>query len=136
MLTMKALCSGSQLIEMALPCQRTSDGLAERPVTSTSVGLAVFGEIEDFRFAVDEACEQRQVMGGCEWNTIVFNDIGIPFVWSMADGQLAGFENGGIVADDNRGGRDVELRLEKRRHGDRLDGGDGDFAVVHAWIDT
>ena len=75
-------------------------------------------------------------MGGGKWNTIVFNDIGIPFVWSMADGQLAGFENGGIVANDNRGGRDVELWLEKRRHGNRLDGGDGDFAIVHAWIDT
>ena len=96
----------------------------------------VFGEIEDFRLAVDEACEHWPIMSGCKWNTIVFNDIGVTFVRSVADRQFAGGKDGGIVADDNRGGHDIELRFEKRRHGDRLDGGDGDFAFVHARINA
>ena len=95
----------------------------------------VFREIDDFCLAVHHVAEKRLVMCAGNRNTIVFNDIGVPFVRSMADGQFAGGKDGGIVADDNRGGL-VERRLVKRRHGNRLDGGDGDFAVVHARIDA
>ena len=95
----------------------------------------VFREIDDFRLAVHHVAEKRFVMRAGNRNTIVFNDIGVPFVRSMADGQFAGGKDGGIVADDNRGGL-FERRLVKRRHGNRLDGGDGDFAVVHARIDA